>query len=65
MDTRILDKGTPRITTLPNLSHPNPGYYTNPSWFENGRKNAKMAEIMNGPWCMNPFLRVERPYLRG
>jgi len=44
---------------------PDPGYYTNPSDSENVAKMPKYAKIMNGPWCMNPFLELERPYLRG
>jgi len=45
--------------------HHEAGYYTNPSGFKIAAKMPKIDKIMNGPWCMRPFSKVERPYLRG
>jgi len=51
----------------PSIANPHheAGYYTNPSGTQNAAKMANLAKNMNGPWCMNPFLGFERPYLRG
>jgi len=59
-----------RISTLVQVSHAippleNPRYYTNPQNSKIAAKMVKMAKNMNGPWCMRPNLKVERPYLRG
>jgi len=58
MDTRILDKGTPRITTLPNLSHPKPRVLHQPLEFRKRRKIAKISQKYERAMVHEPHFSI-------